>query len=103
MGISLISLGTLASAKGQGAVWTSRPVACSSAAKSVNWNFHARMNYPGLRGLGHEEVQEAFWSSGGFSTTFMISREDKICAQHTGLTGKHVFGTEINTLLQGDR
>ncbi len=62
-----------------------------------------KMNYPVLQGLGHEEVQEAFGPLEGFPTTFMISREGKICAKHTGLTGKDSFETEIKALLQGGR
>lgn len=62
-----------------------------------------KMTYPVLQGLGHEEVQQAFGPLVGFPTTFMISREGRICAQHTGLTGKDVFETEIKALLQGGR
>ena len=62
-----------------------------------------KMSYPVLQGLGHEEVHEAFGPLVGLPTTFMISREGKICTQHTGLTGKDVFETEIKALLQGGR
>ena len=72
-----------------------------SALKSYAAQF--KMSYPVLQGLGHEEVHEAFGPLVGLPTTFMISREGKICAQHTGLTGKDVFETEIKALLQGGR
>ena len=57
------------------------------------------MNYPVLQGLGHDEVQDAFGPILGIPVSVMISRDGKVCATHTGLTGKDVFEQEINALL----
>jgi thiol-disulfide isomerase/thioredoxin len=57
------------------------------------------MNYPVLQGLGHDDVQDAYGPILGIPVSVMISREGKICATHTGLTGKDVFEKEIEGLL----
>ncbi|MEQ1726955.1 MAG: redoxin domain-containing protein [Vicinamibacterales bacterium] len=57
------------------------------------------MNYPVLQGLGHEAVQDAYGPILGIPVSVMISRDGKICATHTGLTGKDVFEKEIESLL----
>jgi thiol-disulfide isomerase/thioredoxin len=58
-----------------------------------------QMNYTVLQGLGHDDVQDAFGPILGIPVTHMISRDGKICATHTGLTGKDVFEREIKALL----
>jgi thiol-disulfide isomerase/thioredoxin len=57
------------------------------------------MNYPVLQGLGHDEVQDAYGPILGIPVSVMISRDGKVCATHTGLTGKDVFEKEIESLL----
>ena len=57
------------------------------------------MNYPVLQGLGHDDVQDAYGPIMGIPVSVMISREGKVCATHTGLTGKDVFEREIESLL----
>jgi thiol-disulfide isomerase/thioredoxin len=57
------------------------------------------MNYPVLQGLGHDDVQDAFGPILGIPVSVMISRDGKVCATHTGLTGKDVFEQEIQSLL----
>ncbi len=57
------------------------------------------MNYPVLQGLGHDAVQDAYGPILGIPVSVMISRDGKICATHTGLTGKDVFAAEIESLL----
>jgi thiol-disulfide isomerase/thioredoxin len=57
------------------------------------------MNYPVLQGLGREEVQDAYGPILGIPVSVVISREGKVCATHTGLTGKDVFEKEIEALL----
>ena len=54
-----------------------------------------KMNYPVLQGLDHDDVQEAYGPMVGIPVSVMISRDGKICATHTGLTGKDVFEREI--------
>jgi thiol-disulfide isomerase/thioredoxin len=58
-----------------------------------------KMNYPVLQGLGHDDVQDAYGPILGIPVTVVISRDGKICATHTGLTGRDVFEREINALL----
>ena len=57
------------------------------------------MNYPVLQGLGHDAVQDAYGPILGIPVSVIISRDGKICATHTGLTGKDVFVKEIESLL----
>ena len=58
-----------------------------------------KMNYPVLQGLNHDDVLEAYGPIAGIPVSVMISRDGKICATHTGLTGKDVFEREIQALL----
>jgi len=58
-----------------------------------------KMNYPVLQGLDHDDVQDAFGPIVGIPVSVVISRQGKICATHTGLTGKDVFEREIKALL----
>ena len=58
-----------------------------------------KMNYPVLQGLDHDEVQDAYGPIVGIPVSIIISRDGKICATHTGLTGKDVFEREIKALL----
>jgi thiol-disulfide isomerase/thioredoxin len=58
-----------------------------------------KMNYPVLQGLGHDDVQDAYGPMFGIPVSVLISRDGKICAMHTGLTGKDVFEREIKSLL----
>jgi len=58
-----------------------------------------KMNYPVLQGLNHDDVQDAYGPIVGIPVSVMISRDGKICATHTGLTGKDVFEREIRSLL----
>jgi len=58
-----------------------------------------KMNYPVLLGLGHDDVQDAFGPLLGIPTTFLISRDGKICATHAGFADKQTFEREIRALL----
>jgi thiol-disulfide isomerase/thioredoxin len=58
-----------------------------------------KMNYPVLQGLNHDDVQDAYGPIVGIPVSVVISRDGKICATHTGLTGKDVFEREIKSLL----
>jgi thiol-disulfide isomerase/thioredoxin len=58
-----------------------------------------KMNYPVLQGLNHDDVQEALGPVIGLPLSVVISRDGKICATHTGLTGRDVFEREIKSLL----
>jgi thiol-disulfide isomerase/thioredoxin len=58
-----------------------------------------KMNYTVLQGLGHDDLQDAFGPMWGIPVTVVISREGKVCAKHTGLSGKPSFEKEIRALL----
>ncbi len=58
-----------------------------------------KMNYPVLNGYEREDVQKAFAPMPGFPTTFVISRDGKICYQHTGFTPLELFEQKIKALL----
>ncbi len=58
-----------------------------------------KMNYPALQGLNRDDVQEAYGPIVGIPVSVLISRDGKICAMHTGLTGRDVFEREIKALL----
>jgi thiol-disulfide isomerase/thioredoxin len=58
-----------------------------------------KMNYIVLQGLNRDDVQEAFGPIVGIPVSVVISRDGRICATHTGLTGKDVFEREIKALL----
>jgi thiol-disulfide isomerase/thioredoxin len=58
-----------------------------------------KMNYLVLQGLGHDDLQDAFGPIFGIPVSVLISRDGKICATHTGLTGKDTFEREIKSLL----
>ncbi len=58
-----------------------------------------KMNYTVLQGLGHDDLQDAYGPILGIPVSVLISRDGKICATHTGLTGKDVFEREIKSLL----
>lgn len=85
---------------------------CPSDAKPANLNFtlkdlnghdvrlaQFKMNYPVLQGLGRDEVLNAFGPMEGLPTTFVISRDGRICETHTGLSSKSSFETQIKALL----
>jgi cytochrome c biogenesis protein CcmG/thiol:disulfide interchange protein DsbE len=58
-----------------------------------------KMNYVVLQGLGHDDVQDAYGPLYGIPVTVVISRDQKICAKHTGLASKAAFENEIKSLL----
>ena len=70
-----------------------------TADKLAPYIHHMKMNYPVLQGLDHDDVQDAYGPIVGIPVSVVISRDGKICATHTGLTGKDVFEREIKSLL----
>jgi len=58
-----------------------------------------RMNYPILQGLGHDDLLDAYGPMDAVPTSVMISRDGRVCAKHTGLTGRDQFEREIKALL----
>jgi peroxiredoxin len=58
-----------------------------------------KMNYPVLVGLGRDDLQDAYGPMWGIPTTFVISRDGKICKKHSGLVGKDRYEQDIKGLL----
>ena len=58
-----------------------------------------KMNYPVLVGLDRDDFQEAYGPIWGIPTTFLISRDGKLCKKHTGVSPKEQFENEIKALL----
>lgn len=58
-----------------------------------------KMNYPVLVGLGRDDLQDAYGPMWGIPTTFVISRDGKICKKHSGLVGKDRYEKDIKALL----
>jgi thiol-disulfide isomerase/thioredoxin len=57
------------------------------------------MDYPVLVGADRDDVKDAYGPPVGFPTSFIIDREGKICASHTGFATKETFEAEILELL----
>jgi len=58
-----------------------------------------KMNYTILNGDGREDIDAAYGPIFGLPTTFIISRDGRICAKHIGLTAKDAFEAVIKSLL----
>jgi len=58
-----------------------------------------QFNYVILQGLGRDDVHDAFGPIWGLPTTFLISRDGKVCRKHMGLAPKEQFEKEILGLL----
>jgi thiol-disulfide isomerase/thioredoxin len=58
-----------------------------------------KMNYTILQGLGHDDVQDAYGPMYAIPVTAVISRDQKICAKHTGIASKAAIESEIKALL----
>ena len=59
-----------------------------------------KINYPVLQGLGHkDEMTAAFGALRGVPTTFIISREGKLCAKHIGATKREGYEAQVKGLL----
>jgi thiol-disulfide isomerase/thioredoxin len=69
-------------------------------AEIVPYAKEMKMNYPVLHvGDNQPGLDKAFGPIVGIPVSVMISRDGKICATHSGLTGRDVFEREITSLL----
>jgi len=57
----------------------------------------AKMNYPVV--LGNDKMADSFGGVDAMPTTFIIDRQGRIAATHTGLVGKDVYQAEIVELM----
>jgi peroxiredoxin len=58
-----------------------------------------RISYPVLIGDGRYDLQEAFGPLVGFPTSFVITRDGRICRRHTGVAPKAALERAIASLL----
>jgi thiol-disulfide isomerase/thioredoxin len=58
-----------------------------------------KMNYPVLVGADRDDVKDAYGPPIGYPTSFVIDREGRICASHTGFVPKETFEQQILALL----
>jgi peroxiredoxin len=58
-----------------------------------------RMTYPVLVGAERRDFLDAFGQLAGFPTSFLISRDGKVCARHVGLTDTVELERQIRALL----
>jgi peroxiredoxin len=58
-----------------------------------------KMSYPVLVGADRDDLKDAFGPPVGYPTSFIIARDGRICASHTGFASKEQFEQEIAALL----
>ena len=58
-----------------------------------------KMNYPILLGEGREDVQDAYGPIWGLPSTFIISKDGKVCRKHIGIAPEAVFEKEVVALM----
>jgi thiol-disulfide isomerase/thioredoxin len=58
-----------------------------------------KMNYIVVNGSDRNDLQDAYGPMLGIPTTFLIGRDGKVCAKHTGVASKEQFEKEIRSLL----
>jgi peroxiredoxin len=58
-----------------------------------------KMNYTILNGDGREDIEDAYGPLFALPTTYIISRDGRICHKHIGLTAREKFEAAIKLLL----
>ena len=58
-----------------------------------------KMNYPILLGEGREDIQDAYGPIWGLPSTFIISKDGKVCRKHIGIAPEAVFEKEVLALM----
>lgn len=59
------------------------------------------MNYPILNAVDREDIEKAFGPLNGLPTSFVISRDGKVCATHEGVPGIDKPGPSIQKSIEG--
>jgi cytochrome c biogenesis protein CcmG/thiol:disulfide interchange protein DsbE len=70
-----------------------------TAEKAKAYAAQYKMNYPILLGEGKEDLQDAYGPIWGLPSSFIISREGKVCRKHIGIAPEAVFEKEVVALL----
>ena len=59
-----------------------------------------KINYPVLDANGRTDVEDAFGTISGMPTSFLVSRDGRICKTHVGYAPKSEFERDITALLK---
>ena len=70
-----------------------------TAEKAKAYAAQYKMNYPILLGEGKEELQDAYGPIWGLPSSFIISKDGKVCRKHIGIAPEAVFEKEVAALL----
>jgi thiol-disulfide isomerase/thioredoxin len=70
-----------------------------TAEKAKAYAAQYKMNYPILLGEGREDLQDAYGPIWGLPSSFIISKDGKVCRKHIGIAPEAVFEKEVVPLL----
>jgi thiol-disulfide isomerase/thioredoxin len=70
-----------------------------TADKAKAYAAQYKMNYPILLGEGKEDLQDAYGPIWGLPSSFIISKDGKVCRKHMGIAPKAVFEKEVVALM----
>ena len=70
-----------------------------TADKAKAYAAQFKMNYPILLGEGREDLQDAYGPIWGLPSSFIISKDGKVCRKHIGIAPEAVFEKEVVPLL----
>ena len=70
-----------------------------TAEKAKAYAAQYKMNYPILLGEGREDLQDAYGPIWGLPSTFIISKDGKVCRKHIGIAPEAVFEKEVVALM----
>jgi len=70
-----------------------------TAALAKQYADELKVNYPILLGEGREDVQDAYGPIWGLPSSFIISKDGRVCRKHMGIAPKALFEKEVVALM----
>jgi thiol-disulfide isomerase/thioredoxin len=70
-----------------------------TAEKAKAYAAQYKMNYPILLGEGREDLQDAYGPIWGLPSSFIISKDGRVCRKHIGIAPEAVFEKEVVALM----
>ena len=70
-----------------------------TAEKAKAYAAQFKMNYPILLGEGREDLQDAYGPIWGLPSSFIISKDGRVCRKHIGIAPEAVFEKEVVALM----
>ena len=70
-----------------------------TAEKAKAYAAQFKMNYPILLGEGREDLQDAYGPIWGLPSSFIISKDGRVCRKHIGIAPEAVFEKELVALM----